>query len=164
MEKEIIEIIIQFILLVVAGGYITQRFTKAQRDKEARQNIIQEFSAIFSQFIALRFKANVHLLQDDDCYRYSLLEATQIRVEILKCYNESCELLGRYQAIKPLIQINFNIDDEEIDTLHQFYQTWRRSLRESKPVYQSDCPDNDAEYKKLRTTYHKIIGAMKAKS
>lgn len=164
MESKILEITLQFILLVVAGGYVTKLYTKSQRDKEVRQNIIQEFSAIFSQFVALRFKANVHLLKDGDSQRYSLVKKNQIPAEILNCYYESCELLGRYQALKPLIHLNFKVNDSDLDELHQYYQSWRRSLREINPVYQSDNPDEDTKYQKLRTTYHKIVGDLKDQS
>lgn len=164
MEHKILELVLQFVLLVVAGGYVTKLYTKSQRDKDVRQNIIQEFSAIFSQFVALRFKANVHLLKDEERYRYSLVKKTQIPAEILNCYYESCELLGRYQALKPLIHLNFKIDDSDLHSLHQHYQSWRRSFREINPVYQADSPENDAEYQKLRTTYHTILGTMKDQS
>lgn len=164
MVEKFVEISFQFVLLIVAGGYVTKLYTKSQKDKDVRQNIVKEFSEIFSKFVALRFKANVHLLKDDGVFRYTLVSKNEISGVILECYNESCELLGRYQALKPLIHLNFKVDDVELDALHQFYQTWRRSLREINPVYQSDCPNNDAEYKQMRAVYHKMLGAMREQS
>jgi hypothetical protein len=88
----------------------------------------------------------------------------ELKKIIFDSYNESCNLLGRYQAIKPLIHINFSIKDEEIDLLHNKYHRWRRSLREGKPIYQSEQKVNDGEYKVLRSTYFNILKQMKEQS
>jgi len=155
----------QFIVIVVAGGYVSKYYSGIQKEKEEKQEIVREFSEIFGHFIALRFKVNVHLYtHEDNNPHYNLVSTDDVRKIIFSSYNESCDLLGRYQALKPLIHINFNIKDKEIDLLHNKYHRWRRSLRESKPIYQSEKKVNDGEYKVLRSTYFKILKQMKEQS
>jgi hypothetical protein len=155
----------QFVVIVVAGGYVSKYYSSIQKEKEAKQSIIHEFSEIFGEFIALRFKVNVHLYKHEDNEpHYCMVTDEELKKIIFDSYNESCNLLGRYQAIKPLIHINFSIKDEEIDLLHNKYHRWRRSLREGKPIYQSEQKVNDGEYKVLRSTYFNILKQMKEQS
>ena len=160
-----LKILLQFIVIVVAGGHISRYYSKLQKEKEIKQQIVREFSEIFGHFIALRFKANVHLYRSaENEPRYKLVNEEELKQIILNIYNESCDLLGRYQALKPLIHINFSIRDEEIDALHQKYHHWRRSLRQNKPIYQSYDKVNDSNYESLRNKYFKILKIMKDRS
>lgn len=165
LPYDLVKFLMQFVVIVVAGGYVSKYYSSIQKEKEAKQSIIHEFSEIFGQFIALRFKVNVHLYKHEDNEpHYRMVTDEELKKIIFDSYNESCDLLGRYQAIKPLIHINFNIKDEEIDLLHNKYHRWRRSVRESKPVYQSEKKVNDGEYKALRSTYFNILKQMKEQS
>lgn len=165
LPYDLVKFLVQFIVIVVAGGYVSKFYSDIQKEKEVKQNLIHEFSEIFGHFIALRFKVNVHLYKhENNNLHYSLASEEDLKKIILNSYNESCDLLGRYQAIKPLIHINFNIRNEEIDLLHSKYHKWRRSLREGKPIYQNEKKVNDGEYKILRNIYFSILKQMKEQS
>ena len=165
LPYDFIKFLIQFFVIIVAGGYVSKYYSNIQKEKEVKQQIIHEFSEIFGCFVALRFKVNVHLYthKNKEPY-YTMILKDEIDKMILNSYNEVCNLLGRYQALKPLIQINFTIKNDDINLLHNKYHHWRRSLREKKPIYQSRQKINDDEYKIVRNTYFGILKQMKEQS
>jgi hypothetical protein len=89
------------------------------------------------------------------------LNEEEIRHERWSHFQEACNLLGEFYAIKPLLVSQFRGISEDVNLLHQGYQQWRRQIGGNKAVLQSETGKSDQEYKDIRETYQKVIQVMR---
>ena len=161
---EVIKVILQLILLGIVGGWISWLYTKWQKNREIKVNLIRELSEIQGNFLTIRYKFNTfHVNWGKDKIMKVAEGIKDKELEQLKWkyYEEVCDLIGKYQGMKPLLIEFFPKEKQNINYLHEKYQDWRRHVREDKPIFQSIGGKTDKTLNEIKSNFQKMISEMR---
>lgn len=151
----------QLVVLTLIGGLISRYYAQTQKRRQIRKNVLEQFAAIHGAFISLRFKYNSLYItweKNRGVGTHPLRELPeQKEAERWRFYQEACDLIGRFQALKPLLIAFFPKYTGPINELHQYYQTWRRAMGRGEPVLQESDGASTDNYRKMRDTYLDIL-------
>lgn len=163
--NEIIKFFLQLIIISILGGAVSWFYSKQQKNREMRTQILREFSEIHGQFIALRYEYNsFHVKwQGKRSVVYRLLNDSQVDTEKWGCYQRACSLIGKFQGLKPLLHENFQECADDIEFIFSKYQDWRRRIRVDKPILQHFDGKNEEGYNDLRYRYSQAVKCMRKK-
>lgn len=163
LTDKLIEALIQLFVLGVLGGGVAWLYTRFQRNRELRLQVLREFASLHGRFLSLRFLFNSFYIEWPDQRRadFEPLADDEVRKEKWRCYQEACNLLGEFQGIKPLIISNFPEVSENIALIHAKYHDWRRRTGGDRPILQMTDGENESGYKELRSVYEKTIREMR---
>lgn len=164
MIIEIIKLFIQLIVIGILGGAVSWMYSKIQKNRELRIQLIKELTKIQGDFLQLRYEYNTfHITWNNDCIERVALEMSIDEIIKLKWikYEKSCALLGEFQSIKPLLIEFFPDVENELNEMHQSFQEWRRRIREDKPVFQTNEGKSDERFKEHKTLYNHVISKLK---
>ena len=163
MLFELYKVFLQFFMLAVLGGWISWYYTQLQKRKELKVDLTKEYSRLHGSLIALRFRYNSFYVRWKDMPdgQQHILDENQIKREKWKLYEEACRLIGEYQGIKPLLVVQFNEVDSELNKLHEYYQNWRRDISKGRPILQDMNGKNDPKFNEMRQHYQRVIASMR---
>jgi len=163
---ELIKVILQLILLGIIGGWFSWLYTKWQKNREIKINLIKELSEIQGKFLTIRYKFNAFHINWEKGGIMKIAEAIKDKELVQlkwKYYEEACDLIGKYQGIKPLLIEFFPKEKQHVNYLHEKYQDWRRHIREDKPIFQSIDGKTDKTLNEIKSIFKKMIGGMRKK-
>ncbi len=163
MTEQIIKLIFQLLLIGVVGGAISWFYSHIQKQRELRISLLKEFASLQGKFVSLRFRFNSFHIEWEGQRNSNNhpLNKEESRKERWLHFQEACELLGEFYSIKPLLISQFKNVSDDIESIHQNYQFWRRQIGGNKPVLQSKDGKSDEKYKDLRSQYQRVIQIMR---
>jgi hypothetical protein len=157
---DIFKLVLQLVFLSILGGLITKYYSNLQKKKELKKKLLSEFTSLHGKFISLRFKNNSfhikwsektgiasHPLKHDE---------KEKELERWKFYQEACDLLGEYEAIKHIMIATFPQITNQIHDLQTYYQDWRRMSGKNEPIMQNENGDNTDKYRTTKDLYREI--------
>lgn len=151
MINDIIKLVLQLLIIGVAGGAVTFYYTRLQKNRELVFNLINQTSTIHTDFLALRYKYNVLFIDTGKPIK-NILQTVDIDKIKWKYYEDACLLLSKFQSLKPLFDIYIPSNNDEVSKIDGHYQTFRRAIRSNEPIFQTEngkTSDGLKELKKL---------------
>jgi len=166
MNLDIVKLFLQLGIIGVLGGAVSWFYSKIQKSREFRYELVKELAKTQGGFLALRYEYNTfHLTWNSNQIMQVAKNLDVESINKLKWekYERACELLGDYQSIKPLlIQFYPNLESD-FNQMHQTYQEWRRRIREGSPIYQTKVGKTDNQLKQHKDVYNYVISTMRRK-
>lgn len=161
--NEIAKFLLQLLFIGILGGAVSWFYSKLQKAREMRIQIIREFSELHGQFIALRYEYNSFHIKwkGKRSADHHPLDDNQANIEKWKCYQRACSLIGRFQGLKPLLVENFHKCTDDIEFIFAKYQDWRRHIGGDKPILQHKDGKNEDGYNDLRHRYNRVVKCMR---
>jgi len=156
--------IIQLVVLGIIGGWISWFYSKLQKDREIKINLIKEATRIQGKFLSLRYEFNtLHVKWNNNKIKkiaQGFEEEDLVKLK-WKYYEEACELIGEFQGIKSLLIEFFPKEEEQVNFLHTKYQDWRRKIRDDVPVFQNIDGETLQTLNAIKLRFKKMIVGMR---
>lgn len=154
----------QLLVLGVFGGAVTWFYARLQRNRDLRLQLLRDFASLHGRFVALRYRANSFYVQwsEDRSPTTHPLSDEERRLERWKLYEETCELIGEFIGLQPIVLATFPTTTEDVNTLHRTYQEWRRTLGANRPILQNTDGKSEDAYHLLRDAYARVVRQMRS--
>lgn len=159
MTNEILKLILQLLILGIIGGAITFYYNKLQKNREIIISIVNQISAIHTDFLSLRYKFNV-LFTDSGKPIRTILELGEIDKLKWRYYEEACLLLSKFQSLKPLLLKFIPELKEEIGKMDSYYQNYRRTIRANQPIFQNEKGKTEPGLNDLKDLHRDLINEL----
>ncbi len=166
MTSELIKLLFQLVILGILGGAVSWYYSKVQKNREIKIQLIKEFSEIQGNFLKLRFEYNTfHLTwKNKDIMKVAQQLTTEQIIQLKwEKYETACGLLGDFQSIKPLLIEFFPKTENKLHEMHETFQEWRRRIREDNPIFQTKEGKTHEKFKHHRKQYSNVISLMRKK-
>lgn len=166
-EQELViefgRLLLQLVVLGILGGAITWFYARLQQHRDIRRDLLREFSALYGRFLSLRYRFNSFYVEwsgSRNPENHPLTEDERRR-ERWKHYEEACELLGQFHGVRPLLTSQYPDLSDDVNSIYQKFQDWRRSIGAGKPILQElDGKSKDA-FKELREIYARVLSTIR---
>jgi len=162
---ECIRLLLQLIIFGIVGGGVSWYYTRLQKRRELRRDLLKDFSSLYGRFLSLRYRFNsfhIKWSRFRSPNNHPLTEDER-RLERWKHYEEACTLLGEFQGIRPLITSQYPELVDDINFIYSKYQDWRRRIGAGKPVLQEIDGKSEDSFKELRDRYGYVVHIMRKK-
>lgn len=156
--------VIQLVFLGMIGGWFSRRYSKMQKNREIKIDLIRELARIHSKFLSIRYEYNtLFLTWGKEEVKSVARDFNEEELKNLKWryYEEICDLLGDYQGMKSLLVEFFPKEKDQVNFLHTKYEQWRISIREGKPIFQNIDGTIDAALDDIRGKYRTMMVGMR---
>ncbi|MBD0402290.1 hypothetical protein IC221_12855 [Flammeovirga sp. EKP202] len=132
------------------------------KKKELKKRLLSDFSKLHGKFISLRYRNNSFYVRGHHNTGVAethplLINEVQISQEKWSLYQEACDLLGEYEALKNMMVLTFPKVKKEIVNLFVFYQEWKRMIGKDTLIMQTETGENTEKYKTTKDLYRDII-------
>lgn len=156
MINDIIKLILQLIIIGIAGGAVSFYYNKLQKNRELLFSLINQTSTVHTDFLALRYKYNV-LFSDTGNPIKTILPPADIDKLKWKYYEEACLLLSKFQSLKPLLTKYIPENKDDISKADGHYQAFRRAIRSNEPIFQTQNGKTMDGLKELKELNYLLI-------
>lgn len=156
LGTEIYKAILQLVVIGGVGGFVSFYYTKLQKNRDFIFSLIHQTSAVHSDFLALRYKYNAFFIHVSGPLQ-NVLDQNDVQKLKWKYYEECCSLLSKYQSLKPLLSRYMPKHQREITSIDGHYQVFRRSIRNDKPIMQSDNGQSSDALKELKQLHYTFM-------
>ncbi len=162
---DIIRLFLQLIFLGVVGGGVSWFYTRLQKTRELRRDILKEFSSLYGRFLSLRYRFNSFHIKwsNNRSPANHPLNENERKQEKWKHYEEACSLIGEFQGLRPLIVSQLPEMSDDMNFIYSKYQDWRRRIGADKPILQELDGKSEDSFKELRDLYSTVIRYMRKK-
>lgn len=158
-----IRLLMQLIILGIVGGGVSWFYTRLQKRRELRRDLLRDFSSIYGRFLSLRYRFNSFHIEwpGTRSPKNHHLTDDERRLERWKHYEETCALLGEFQGIRPLITSQYPELVDHVNFIYSKYQDWRRRIGAGKPILQKTDGKSEDSFKELRDRYGYVVRIMR---
>lgn len=155
----------QLIILGIAGGGISWFYTRMQKRRELRRDLLRDFSSLYGRFLSLRYRFNSFHIEwsNNRSPENHPLNENERRQEMWKHFEEACALIGEFQGLKPLLTSQYPEMADHVTFIYSKYQDWRRRIAAGKPILQEIDGRSEDSFKELRDRYGLVIRNMRKK-
>jgi len=156
-------LVLQLIILGIVGGAVTWFYSRLQKNRDLRRDLLKELASLHGRFIALRYRFNSFYVEwsgsrSPDNHP---LKEDERRLQRWKHYEEACSLIGEFQALRPLLSAQYPDLSDDFNFIYQKYQDWRRRIGAGRPILQElDAKSEDA-FHELRDRYGKLASDIR---
>ncbi len=161
--SDCILLLLQLIILGVVGGGVSWFYTRLQKRRELRRDLLKDFSSLYGRFLSLRYRFNSFHIEWSGTRspeNHPLTEEER-RQERWRHFEEACALIGEFQGLRPLLTSQYPEMSDHVNFIYSKYQDWRRRIGAGKPILQEIDGRSEDSFKELRDRYGFVIRNMR---